>query len=103
MRLTAHQRGYTGKWHRARKQYLKKNPLCVWCKKEGFIRLAYAVDHIVPHKGNSVLMWDQDNWQSLCRDCHNRRKQNKEKRGYDKDLDSQGYPLDPDHPIYKTT
>ena len=31
---------------------------------------ATVVDHVVPHTGDSGLFWDVDNWQSLCKSCH---------------------------------
>lgn len=31
---------------------------------------ATVVDHIIPHTGNDKLFWDKDNWQSLCKSCH---------------------------------
>nr|WP_246414712.1 HNH endonuclease signature motif containing protein [Yoonia ponticola] len=36
---------------------------------------ATTVDHIKPHRGDKVLFWDKNNWQSLCTSCHNRHKQ----------------------------
>lgn len=32
-------------------------------------------DHIVPHKGNPKLFWDEKNLQCLCSDCHRGAKQ----------------------------
>lgn len=32
--------------------------------------LAIIVDHIIPHRGDMKLFWDEDNWQSLCKHCH---------------------------------
>ncbi|MGN0150610.1 MAG: HNH endonuclease, partial [Clostridia bacterium] len=29
-----------------------------------------VVDHIVPHRGDERLMWDENNWQALCKPCH---------------------------------
>ena len=34
---------------------------------------ATVVDHIRPHKGNRELFWDRTNWQSLCKQCHDRK------------------------------
>ena len=31
------------------------------------------VDHIIPHKGNLELFWDEDNLQALCKPCHDRK------------------------------
>ena len=81
-RLSSHQRGYDHKWRKARDAYLAdpKNALCVMCLKRGKVTAATVVDHIVPHKGNDRLFWDRDNWQSLCKRCHDSDKQ-KEERG----------------------
>ena len=65
-RLPAHERGYDHKWHQASKRYLKENPLCEECAKEGIDAPARCVDHITPHKGDMVKFWNQDNWQGLC-------------------------------------
>jgi 5-methylcytosine-specific restriction protein A len=29
-----------------------------------------VVDHIIPHKGDKDLFWDSNNWQPLCKTCH---------------------------------
>lgn len=31
---------------------------------------AEVVDHIVPHRGDEKLFWDESNWQALCKRCH---------------------------------
>ena len=69
-RGTAHQRGYTGAWAKARKRYLAANPICVECDKEGRLTPATEVDHIEPHKGDYDKFWDESNWQSLCKSHH---------------------------------
>lgn len=28
------------------------------------------VDHVEPHHGDQLLMWDQSNWGTLCHSCH---------------------------------
>ena len=71
LRGTAHSRGYTCRWAKARGSYIKSHPFCVRCKDgKGLSVMADVVDHIVPHKGNMKLFWDRDNWQSLCKRCH---------------------------------
>lgn len=40
------------------------------CYDDDRITPAYAVDHVVPHRGDPVLMWDESNFQSLCASCH---------------------------------
>lgn len=69
-RGTAHERGYTSQWRRARRIYLNANPLCAECRRQGIDRLATVVDHIIPHRGDYGLFWDADNWQSLCKQHH---------------------------------
>lgn len=34
---------------------------------------ATVVDHIKPHRGDQRLFWDEDNWQALCKECHDRK------------------------------
>lgn len=72
-RGSAHSRGYTGEWKRAREAYLRDNPLCVHCRADHCITPATVVDHVVPHKGNMRLFWDQNNWQALCKMHHDRK------------------------------
>ena len=69
-RGTSSERGYGYAWQVARMGYLRLHPLCVQCKREGRLEPATDVDHVVPHRGDQVLFWDQDNWQSLCHPCH---------------------------------
>ena len=52
------------------------------CQREGKIKSANEVDHIIPHKGNMELFWDEDNWQSLCK-SHHSMKTASEMRGYE--------------------
>jgi 5-methylcytosine-specific restriction protein A len=46
------------------------NPLCVLCKADGRLTPATVVDHKTPHKGNKGLFYDVDNFQALCKQCH---------------------------------
>lgn len=69
-RASASERGYDVRWQEYRQLYLRHNPLCVLCLKQGKHTQASVVDHINPHKGNMVLFWDSNNHQSLCRSCH---------------------------------
>jgi 5-methylcytosine-specific restriction protein A len=69
-RPSAARRGYGPRWRRARAAYLARHPLCVPCRKAGHPELATVVDHIVPHRGDAVLFWDEGNWQGLCKPCH---------------------------------
>lgn len=67
------QKMYNYRWNKARTNYLHDYPLCIKCKEKGLIVPADVVDHIKPHRGNKALFWNQNNWQSLCHNCHNRK------------------------------
>lgn len=67
------ERGYDGKWRKARKVFLKEHPLCEHCKQKNIYTAAEVVDHIIPHRGNKGLFWDTNNWQALCKRCHDRK------------------------------
>lgn len=72
-RGTSHQRGYDARWNKERLQHLDEHPLCVEHLKKDYIVPATVVDHIEPHKGDQELFWNHDNWQSLCKPCHDRK------------------------------
>jgi len=67
-RPSAYMRGYGKRWQRASKAFLRMNPWCVECE-----RPATVVDHRKPHRGNRRLFWDRDNWQAMCKRCHDRK------------------------------
>lgn len=69
----AAKRGYNRRWQKVRKSYLEAHPLCVQCAKQGKYVRATVVDHIIPHRGDQKLFWDQNNWQSLCKSCHDKK------------------------------
>lgn len=74
---TSTERGYGYRWQKARAAFLSDpaNVLCVMCRREGRVEAATVVDHIVPHKGDSLLFWDMANWQPLCKRHHDSDKQ----------------------------
>ena len=65
----------TKEWREARKLFLSVNPICAV---EGCNEEARIVDHIVPHRGDMNLFWDQSNWQPMC-DHHHQVKRGKER------------------------
>ena len=69
-RASSAKRGYGRKWRRARAAYLSVHPLCVRCMEDKRIMPASVVDHVVPHQRDMALFWDSDNWQGLCKACH---------------------------------
>ena len=70
---TTKAKGYNSRWNKVRIRYLKLYPLCVYCQREGRLTKATVVDHISPHRGDQELFWNQSNWQSLCKSCHDRK------------------------------
>lgn len=66
VRENAAERGYDRRWRDARARYLSEHPLCAECTRRGRVTPARVVDHVVPHKGDQLLFWDETNWQSLC-------------------------------------
>lgn len=66
-------RGYDYRWQQASKAFLRLHPLCQ-CEgcQEGALRVraSTVVDHKIPHRSDPVLMWDQNNWQSMAKECH---------------------------------
>ena len=72
-RAGAAKRGYDSRWQKARARYLRAHPLCVECKRNGRITESTVVDHITPHRGDPILFWDEENWQALCKNCHDKK------------------------------
>ncbi len=72
-RKSAARRGYGWKWQIAANGYRQMHPCCVECSKNGIQAPGSVVDHIIPHKGDVNLFWDQSNWQTLCRKHHSQK------------------------------
>lgn len=72
-RKSASKRGYDSRWRKARSRFLKANPLCVQCLKDERLTEATVVDHIIPHREDKKLFWDESNWQALCKSCHDKK------------------------------
>lgn len=87
----------TARWAELRALRLLMEPLCRYCKEMGKIVPADTVDHVKPHKGDTTLAFDLNNTQSLCKECHDRHAQAKDKGFPVAGCDSNGYPLDPSH------
>jgi len=78
-RLSERDRGYTKAWAKASALFKQEHPLCVGCEAVGKVVVTEVTDHVIPHKGNKVLFWDQANWQPACRPHHDVVKQRLEK------------------------
>ena len=92
-----HSHLYGRRWKRARLLFLATNPLCVMCQADGHIEGANVVDHIVPHKGDLDLFWNENNWQALCKTHHDSVKQYQENTGVIRGGNINGEPIDPSH------
>jgi 5-methylcytosine-specific restriction protein A len=80
-RPSASARGYGARWRRARLAFLARHPLCATCQAEGRLVPATDVDHVVPHRGDQRLFWDESNWQGLCKPCHDAKTAREGRRG----------------------
>ena len=69
-RGSARARGYTAAWDRASLAFRRQHPLCLGCEAIGLVVAAEVVDHVIPHRGDMVLFWDQAQWQPSCRWHH---------------------------------
>lgn len=87
----------TKRWYRLRHRQLQAHPLCVMCAKLGKVTAATIADHIVPHRGDEALFFDEGNLQSLCKRCHDGAKQQLEKSGTLRGCALNGVPLDANH------
>lgn len=72
-RPSSTKRGYDYAWSKFRKSYLERNPLCEFCKSNGFLTDATEVDHIVTLASNPSLKYDNRNLRPLCKPCHSAR------------------------------
>lgn len=94
---TTAERGYGGRWQKARETFLARHPLCCYCDKRGRVTAATVVDHIKPHQGDQTLFWDTDNWQALCKRCHDTDKAQEEGRAVKRPrIGLDGYPITDD-------
>jgi 5-methylcytosine-specific restriction protein A len=69
-RPSAARRGYGSRWRQARAAFLLRHPLCASCRAHGRLEAATVVDHVVPHRGDQRLFWDEGNWAPACKSCH---------------------------------
>ena len=70
---TSTDRGYDYRWRKLRNRFIAQHPHCAECLKRGVITMATDVDHIIPHRGDARLLYDENNLQSLCKSCHSRK------------------------------
>jgi len=90
------ERGYGWRWQQEREHFLRAHPLCRFSEARGLLVSASVVDHVIPHRGDPALLWDQANWQPLCKPCHDSTKKLIEAGRPGKGCDVLGNPLHPD-------
>jgi 5-methylcytosine-specific restriction endonuclease McrA len=71
-------RYHTPRWTRLASRFRAEHPLCEECKRNGIIKAADCVDHIIPAPICEDF-YDEKNLQSLCSHC-NMIKGNKDKQ-----------------------
>ena len=64
---------HSTRWRKCRGLFLAVHPLCIDCEAAGRLMVATDVDHIIPHRGDYELFWDESNWAARCHACHSRK------------------------------
>lgn len=77
-----------------RDEQLRIEPLCRLCRQIGETTPADTVDHVVAHRGDPALAFDPTNLQSLCKGCHDRHAQMRDRGEAMAGCDNDGYPTD---------
>lgn len=60
----------TYRYQQFRDRFMRRHPLCAECERQGLVRIADEMDHIVPVNQAPDRVWDETNLQGLCRPCH---------------------------------
>lgn len=68
LRGSAARRGYGHRWRQIRFAFLRRNPLCAACLREGRSVAAVDVDHVVPRSRGGTDA--ESNLAALCHRCH---------------------------------
>ncbi|NTG48982.1 HNH endonuclease [Agrobacterium rhizogenes] len=82
-RSQSHRSWYkTARWQKLRMVVLVRDLFT--CQMKGCGRIEadtsqLVADHKIPHRGDEVLFWDENNLQCLCKPCHDRLKQKEER------------------------
>lgn len=66
---TGRTKGYSVEWEKYRWRFLYHNPRCYACGRDK-TNMSIHIDHIVAHKGNEELFWNETNYIPLCHSCH---------------------------------
>ena len=74
----------TARWRALRLSIFARDLFtCQWpgCGRCTSNTLQLVADHREPHRGDEALFWSETNLWTLCRPCHDRRKQRAERAG----------------------
>lgn len=91
----------TAEWQRLRERVLVRDRYT--CQRPACGRLITQrkhaiVHHIKAHKGDRNLFFDEQNCQTVCKQCHDGDVQSAERRGYSAAIGADGWPIDERHP-----
>ena len=70
----------TYRYQKFRNRFMRRNRLCAECDRQGRVTVSEEMDHIVPVHEAPDRVWDIDNLQALCRECHERKTANENRR-----------------------
>ncbi len=80
----------TARWQKLRSWFLRQNPLCFYCQRQGRATPATTVDHAQPvAKGGEF--WDVENLRPACEACNYSKRDMTEKEFCAVGCDVQGY------------
>ena len=61
------------RYRKARRAFLRQNPLCVKCAERGLTVAAEELDHVLRAVDRPDLFMERTNWMALCQPCHERK------------------------------
>lgn len=85
---------YDWNWRKYRLTFLRDNPLCAECARQGLVEPATVVHHIKPHHGDPKLFWARWNHAPSCKMHHDSVEQAAEKGNARPLIGEDGYPVD---------
>ncbi len=60
----------TYRYQQFRDRFMRRNPLCAECDRQGRVAKSDEMDHVVPVTQAPERVWDETNLEALCRPCH---------------------------------
>ena len=75
--------------------------MCKPCEDAGRTTVATMCHHVVPYEGDDEAAFYLGELLSVCRDCHELLHDRAPSRGFSREIDVFGWPVDPSHEVYK--